>query len=299
MKRLLLAFFAGALLLASMVPFLGAPQARQPIRAMILDGESGGPYHAWRQVTPLLKAQLEQTGLFQVDVVTAPPSTAGFAGFEPNFAAYQVVISNYDAADWPANLRTSFETYMKNGGGFVSVHAADNAFPNWPAYNEMIGVGGWRGRTERAGPLWYLRDGKLVSDETPGRAGSHGNRLPFQIEVRNTSHPITNGLPRLWMHQADELYDRMRGPGKNMTVLASAFSDPKNNGTGRDEPMLMVLQYEKGRVFHTTLGHDLTALQCVGFIVTFQRGAEWAATGAVTQKIPADFPSADKVSVRQ
>jgi len=99
--------------------------------------------------------------------------------------------------------------------------------------------------------------------------------------------------------QADELYDRLRGPGKNMTVLATAFSDPKNNGTGRDEPILMVLHYEKGRIFHTTLGHDLTALQCVGFIVTFQRAAEWAATGAVTQKVPADFPTADQVSVRQ
>ena len=60
---------------------------------------------------------------------------------------------------------------------------------------------------------------------------------------------------------------------------------------------------ENGRVFHTALGHagggKRTAQQCVGFIVTFQRGAEWAATGKVTQKIPADFPAADKVSLRE
>jgi cytochrome c oxidase cbb3-type subunit 3 len=36
----------------------------------------------------------------------------------------------------------------------------------------------------------------------------------------------------------------------------------------------------------------------VDFIVTFQRGAEWVATGAVTQPVPSDFPTADKVSVR-
>jgi type 1 glutamine amidotransferase len=68
-----------------------------------------------------------------------------------------------------------------------------------------------------------------------------------------------------------------------MTVLATAHSDPKNKGTGHDEPVLMALRYGKGRVFHTTLGHDVAALSCVGFITTFQRGTEWAATGKVTQ----------------
>jgi len=285
---LLVIALAGALLLSA-----------TPIHVMLLDGESGGPYHQWQLVTQVLKKELDETGLFQVDVVTAPPAGADFSKFKPDFSKYQVVVWNYDAPDerWPADLKASFEKYVMNGGGFVSVHAADNAFPGWTAFNEMIGVGGWRGRNEKSGPLWYLNAGKLVSDNAPGPAGSHGKRTPFQVAVRQ-NHPITNGLPATWMHQGDELYARLRGPGKNMTVLATAYSDPANAGSGHDEPTLLVLNYGKGRVFHTTLGHDVNALSSVDFVVTFQRGTEWAATGAVTQKVPSDFPTAAVVSYR-
>jgi catechol 2,3-dioxygenase-like lactoylglutathione lyase family enzyme len=123
-------------------------------------------------------------------------------------------------------------------------------------------------------------------------------RRPFQVTAREPEHPILKGLPPVWMHAPDELYGTLRGPGKNMTVLATAHSDPKNAGTGHDEPILMALNYGKGRVFHTVLGHDATGLSCVGFITTFQRGTEWAATGKVTQKAPAAFPTAETVSYR-
>jgi type 1 glutamine amidotransferase len=137
--------------------------------------------------------------------------------------------------------------------------------------------------------MWYYQDGQLTSDSSAGNAGSHGLRIPFLITLRNAVHPITKGLPKTWMHQGDELYARLRGPGARMTVLATAFSDPANNGSGRDEPQMMVLSYGKGRIFHTTLGHDANGLSSVDFVVTFQRATEWAATGAVTQKVRPTF----------
>jgi type 1 glutamine amidotransferase len=266
-----------------------------PLKVLLIDGQNN---HAWQQTTPELKAILEENGFATVEVATSPTKGQDLSGFEPNFAAYQVVVSNYNGALWSEKTRSEFEKYVSNGGGFVSVHAANNSFPEWLAYNVMIGVGGWGGRNEKSGPWLRLRDGKWIGDPTPGSGGHHGQQHEFLMVTRAPEHPIMAGLPAKWMHAKDELYDRLRGPAQGVTVLASAFSDPAKGGSGEDEPLLFAIDYGKGRVFHTALGHGLEAIKDVGFATTLVRGTEWAATGKVMQKVPANFPTDSAVSPR-
>ncbi|HXN21822.1 MAG TPA: ThuA domain-containing protein [Candidatus Dormibacteraeota bacterium] len=268
-----------------------------PLKVLIVDGQNN---HAWQETTPVLKQLLEQTGKFTVDVATSPAKGGDMRTFRPNFAAYDLVVSNYNGEPWSNEVQEALEKYVREGGGFVSYHAADNAFPQWKQYQEMIGVGGWAGRkTEDFGSMIRWKDGKATKDSSPGTCGHHGARLPFQVTMRDKKHPVAKGLPEVWLHAADELYDSLCGPAKEVTVIGTAHSDPNNKGTGENEPVLMAIHYAKGRVFHTTLGHDIAAMRCVGFITTLQWGSEWAATGKVTQKVPKDFPSAAQTQMRE
>jgi hypothetical protein len=268
-------------------------------RALLIDGPSLDGYD-WRQHTAAFQAILEAGGLFDVDVVTSPSKGEDFSDFQPRFNRYKVVVLNYGGEGWPLATLAALDKYLQDGGGVVALPAADSAFPQWPEYNLMIGVSAAANREKSAGPLWFYNKGNIEFDPTtPGPAGKNlPPGPPFKITIRNTEHPVTKGLPLEWLHAPDELAGNLRGPGKNMIVLGTAYSDPARGGTGRDEPDILALSYGKGRVFHMLLGHGAKAIESVDFQVLLARGAEWAATGKVKQTVPADFPSEDKVSTR-
>ncbi|MFT4787007.1 MAG: hypothetical protein ACJAZM_003350 [Cyclobacteriaceae bacterium] len=314
---------------------------KQAFKAIIIDGSNN--HYVWPKTTQIIKDYLEKTALFEVEIErmdtvwlgmkynpNRPEAYENFietypAGnapqvrtkdplvtinFQMDFTAYDLVVLNIGelTPQWPASTKTNFENYMKNGGGLIVLHAANNAWGDWKAYNEMIGLGAWGDRDSTSGPYAFYNDAEALQlDSAAGACGSHGPETEFVLTTRAPEHPIMRGLPTEWLHTADELYARMRGPFQNATILATSYSDVIAEtapwdasivGSGKHEPLLMAIEYGKGRVFHSALGHFDYSMECVGFMTTLQRGAEWTVTGQVTQPIPADFPTAKNASAR-
>ena len=287
--RLLLAVIA-------LIPALVQPaDARSaPLRVLIVDGVNN---HDWPATTPVLKSLLEDSGRFRVDVSTSPPRgapEADWTGWRPRFARYDVVLSNFNGGDhgldvvqWPAAVRTDFEAYVKRGGGFVSFHAANNAFPGWLAYEQMVGLL-WRPNSFGPGVTFDAAGNPVVIPADTGPNPNHPRRYDFDVAVRDRNHPITRGLPARFAVQSEQLTYGQHGPeavirGGALTFLTYAWCE----AVQEREPMDWVRRWGKGRVYVTMLGHTWhdepsPNLANPQFRTLLLRGTEWAATGRVT-----------------
>ncbi len=299
------ALCAGVVLCSTLSAFAGEGTASSPapakVKVLIIDGQNN---HKWAETTPAIKAMLEKTGRFAVDVATTPARKAPPAEWEkfrPKFADYDAVLLNYFGQPWPAEVKESFEKYVKGGGGLVFYHAAAASFPDWKQFNEMMGMG-WR-KAEHGMRLTVDGDGKEVRTPAGEGIGSgHGPRHSYEIVIRDGEHPITRGLPAKLTHVADELWQGLRGPLKRMRVLATAFAD-KSVVAGRkgkfkpsetNEPVVWTVSYGKGRVMVTVLGHDVAATTAPESAIFISRGLEWVATGKVTLPPAKGLPSKTK-----
>ncbi len=227
-------------------------------KALIITGDHG---HAWKETTKVLGEVLTAGGKVKVDVTTTPSRDLTDA----NLSRYDVLILNYKDTDkgapesrWSDQNKQAFLKAVREGKGLVVFHHASSAFtkPNWDEFEKAI-AGGWRSQ------------------------GFHGPKHVFTVKKTGALHPISQGLPSHFEHATDELYQNsVMIPGS--TVLATAYSDPgKPRGTGKDEPVIWVNSYGKGRVCENVLGHDTVAMADPQFQEWMRRGVIWAATGKV------------------
>lgn len=273
------------LAISAILAFASAASAQSPkVRALIIDGQNN---HDWKSTTPVMKHALESSGRFVVDVLTVENkkvidkkeeklpdgntkvTTTEIVGrittpadFKPkDLAKYDVLVLNFNGARWGVEFETEFLLAVSDAGkGVVIVHAANNSFGGWKEYDLLMGAG-WRA------------------------GAGHGSFWAFPVDLVNKDHAITKGMPDKYAHAADELYHRMTGPKEAMAkrlILATALAEKSKGGTGDVEPMCWVLNYGKGRVFHTVLGHAASSMKDTCFQNFLLRGTEWAATGEVT-----------------
>jgi type 1 glutamine amidotransferase len=258
---------AGALLLTAQALPLGAADTK-PVKVLIITGDHG---HAWKETTPFLKEVLTKAGM-SVDVTETPAKDLT----ADNLAKYDVLLLNYKDTKnggpdtrWSDDNKKAFTDAVKGGKGLVVYHHASSAFvggSEWEKEFEKAIAGGWR------------------------KQGNHGKRHEFTVTIRKQDHPITKGMPNEFAHSNDELYQNsVMFP--DSVVLATAFSDMKKDPKNSDkhEPVVWVATYGKGRVYENVLGHDVAAMQSVGFQTLLIRGVEWAATGEVRYPVPAEL----------
>ena len=288
------------LILTTFVCFSSEGKSEHLIKVLIIDGMNN---HNWQASTSRIIAILEPSELYDITVSTSPSREAtaeAWTKWHPDFSSYDVILNNFNGGHssngkrWPDSVEKSFERYVKEGGGVVNFHAANNAFLNWAAYNEMIGLG-WRPPAfgqgliiDEAGKVQYIPKGK-------GLGAGHKENHNFVMTVFKKDHPITAGFPGKWMHAMEQLSHGQRGPAKNMTVLHYAWSKDSK----RNEPIDWIVKYGDGRVYTTMLGHLMQEeglnFRSVGFRVLLIRALEWTATQQVTYPVPKAFPSSDAV----
>lgn len=235
-------------------------------RVLIITGRNN---HDWRATTPFLRTVLEVAGRFDVRVTEEPFGLTAEA-----LRPYDVLVVNYCGPRWGDPAEKAVEQFVAAGKGMVVVHAASYPFGEPAVLGEKMGNTGivqptWTAWGDMVGAVWSKTD----------PATGHARRHAYEVKWQVAAHPIANGLKPFLI--SDELYHNFRMKPGNQ-ILAAAFDSPAMGGNGKVEPLLWTRAYGKGRVFHTALGHDVDAMHSPGFVASYARGVEWAATGNVT-----------------
>lgn len=247
MKTAFALCLAAVTLLEPTLPAQDAAVAKPASARILLVTGDDYPGHLWKQTAPALKELLEKDPRLAVRVVEDPHFLDSSA--ITNYAAIILHWKNWEVPGPGPAARANLKRFVENGGGLMLTHFACGAwYGEWPEFKNL------------AGRAWFGQDG--------GR--QHDPRGKFTIEIADPAHPITKGLEPF--ETDDELYTCLIGDAP-IHVLAQA----RSKADGKEYPMAFVLNYGKGRVFHTTLGHDVKALTNHSVPELLRRGCAWAA----------------------
>ena len=171
-------------------------------------------------------AAIEQLGTENGFIVEATEDASAFT-FE-NLQQYEAIIFLSTTGDvLNRNEQDAFERYIRNGGGFVGIHAASDTEYNWPWYGELVGA--------------YFDSHPAIQTAT--------------IEVADRIHPSTKHLPEYW-ERTDEWYNYNKNPRGQVHVLATLDESSYSGGNmGYDHPIAWMHEFDGGHSWYTGGGH--------------------------------------------
>ena len=244
---------------------IAAPPARadaaNKIRVLILSGANN---HDWKSTTAALKTVFAADPRFAVSVTETPWSMK-----PADLAQYDVLLSNWNTFgkkdderkqyEWDDAMKAAFLKWFKDGGGFFVLHSGSCLFYDWDDFQKLT-AGAW------------------------GAGTFHPHNQSFTLNIVDKTHPVTRGMADF--ETFDEPWQKPSNPNPNRHVLISGVVSKENKGSGEPEPFAFVTETGKGRNFTLLLGHDAqTILNSPGCKKLILRGTEWAATGAVAEKL--------------
>ena len=243
--RVTMLLIAGAAVALAFGAFGHAQHSKRITRVAIVTGEDSYAGHLWKDTSAELKTILEAGKPdfnFEVTIEADPNFLA-----TPEIFKYDVLIFDFRNAEPLAQDekdKANLLKFLDKGKGLVTTHWANDAFPYWPEYNNIVG-----------------RSQQL----------HHDKRGPFTVKIVDHESPITKGMADF--QTDDELYYDNKDGSIPVQILATAHSNVKDS----DFPMALTVHYKKGRVFNTPLGHDVQALQVPQVGELIRRGTAWAA----------------------
>ena len=213
------------------------------IRVLLVDDTSTGYYPMGTATT--LRNIIRQDKQFSVVLV----EDAEVLGTNLLFD-YDVVLlhfKNYREPQRNAAMKANLEKFVSEGGGLFVYHFACGAFEDWADFDQLIG--------------------RVWDPQKP----PHDPYGTFTVQIADKAHPITKDIADFDID--DELYTCLKDSTVPIHVIAEAVSKID----GKTHPMAFILEKGKGRIFHTTLGHDDKSLSSDGFQTMIKRALVWCA----------------------
>lgn len=233
------------LFVLSFISSVDAGEGKTPvIRLLIIDDETTG-YYRWAGTAPLLKKSLN--GSKQIEAVIVEDAEVLATDILFDYDVLLLHFKNYKPLKRDAKAKENLAKHVREGGGLFVYHFACGAFEDWPEFEKI------------AGRIW---DPKLRAHDPYGK---------FDVHFIDKEHPIVKGLGNF--ETQDELYTCLKHSEVPIRILAEA----KSKVDGKCYPMAFVLEYGKGRVFHTTLGHDGPSVDSAGFSDMMHNAVRWLA----------------------